>query len=102
MSGPIERRVLRLVYIRRYDAVEIAPADDNAHSYAALIDAFGVIADPDDGVGDAGVDAEGAEESAGELDAGGGSALGVSWGSNADWDGCLPGKEHAEADHTHD
>ena len=60
------------------DAVEVAPADDEAHRDAALVDAFGVVGRPDDGVGDAGVDAQGAEEGAGVADSGGGSEE-VSW-----------------------
>lgn len=71
MPGPVFRRIFRLVYVRGYDAVQIAPADNKAHGYAALVDAFGVVADPDDGVGDAWVDAEGAEEGAGVPEAGG-------------------------------
>ena len=52
------------------DAVQIAPADDEAEHDAALVHALGVVGGPGDGVGDAGVDAQGAEERAGVLDAG--------------------------------
>lgn len=57
------------------DAVEVAPADDEADGDAALVDAFDVVGGPGDGVGDAGVDSEGAEVDAGVLDGG----VGCSW-----------------------
>ena len=85
MPRPILRRCLSLIDVRANNAVEIAPADDESHSDTAFVDTFGVVGDPDDGVGDARVDAEGAEKGAGVADAGVGS-----------------GDEHGEADHAED
>lgn len=71
MALAVQGRGVGLVDVGGDDAVEVAPADDEAHGDAALVDAFGVVGGPDDGVGDAGVDAEGAEKGAGVADAGG-------------------------------
>ena len=58
--NPMPRSILRrrssLIDIRAHNAVEISPANDETHRDAAFVDAFGVVGDPDDGVGDAGVD----------------------------------------------
>ena len=62
--------VFGLVDVGGDDAVEVAPADDEAQGYAALVDAFRVVGGPDDGVGDARVDAHCAEEGAGVADSG--------------------------------
>lgn len=70
MARSILRRCLGLIDVRADNAVEIAPADDETHGDASFVDAFGVVGDPDDGVGDAGVDAKGAEEGAGVADGG--------------------------------
>ena len=85
MARPILRRCLSLIDIRADNAVEIAPADDEAHCDTTFVDAFGVVGDPYDGVGDAGVDAKGTEEGAGIADAGVGG-----------------GDQHGEADHAED
>lgn len=69
MPGSILGRGLRLINIRANHAIKITPADNEAHSYAALVDAFGIIGDPDDSISDAGVDAESAEEGACVSDA---------------------------------
>ena len=71
VAAAVQGRVCGLVDVGGDDAVEVAPADDEAHGDAALVDAFGVVGGPDDGVGDAGVDAEGAEEGTGVADSGG-------------------------------
>ena len=47
----------RLVDVGGDDAVEVAPADDEAHRYTAFVYAFGVVGSPDDDVGDAGIHA---------------------------------------------
>ena len=70
MSRSILWRISRLVDIRGHDAIEVAPADDDAHCYAALIDSFGIIGRPDDCVCDAGVDTQGTEEGTGVSDTG--------------------------------
>ena len=57
MTLSVKGYVSRLVNVRGDDAVEVAPADDEAHCNATFIDALGVIGGPDDGVGDTGVDA---------------------------------------------
>ena len=49
----VEGGVFGLVDVGGDDAVEVAPADHEAHGDAALVDAFGVVGGPDDGVGDA-------------------------------------------------
>ena len=85
MSRPILRRCLSLIDIRANNAVEIAPADDKSQCDTAFVDAFGIVGDPDDSVGDARVDTKGAKEGAGVADAG-------SWS----------GDEHGEADHAED
>ena len=85
MPRPILRRCLSLVDIRANDAVEIAPADDESHCDAAFVDAFRVVGDPDDGIGDARVDAESAKEGARVADA-----------------RVRSGDEHDEADHAED
>ena len=82
MPRPILRRCLSLIDVRANNAVEIAPADDESHCDTTFVNAFGVVGDPDDGVGDARVDAEGAKEGAGIADA-----------------GIWSGDEHSEADH---
>lgn len=71
MSQAIPGRILLAIDITGHDAVEIPPADKHADGDAALVDALDVVGDPGDGVGDAGVDAEGAEEG-GEVGDGGG------------------------------
>ena len=71
MALAVQGRGVGLVDVGGDDTIEVAPADDEAHGDAALVDAFGVVGGPDDGVGDAGVDAEGAEEGAGVANAGG-------------------------------
>ena len=53
----VKRYVSRLVNVRGDDAVEVAPADDEAHCNAAFIVAFRVVGGPDNGVGDTRVDA---------------------------------------------
>ena len=85
MSRLIFRRCLSLIDIRANNAVQVAPADDESHGDTAFVDAFGIVGDPDDSVGDARVDAEGAKEGAGVADGGGWS-----------------GDEHGEADHSED
>ena len=85
MSCPIFRRCLSLIDIRANNAVQVAPADDESHCDTTFVDAFGIVGDPDDSVGDARVDAKGAKESAGVADGGVGS-----------------GDEHGEADHSED
>lgn len=72
----IQGAVCRLVDVGGDGAVEVAPADDEAHCDAAFVDAFGVVRGPDDDVGYAGVDAQGAEKGAGVADSGGGSVCG--------------------------
>lgn len=69
----VQGAVFRLVDVGGDDAVEVAPADDEAHGDAAFVDAFGVVGGPDDDVGDAGVDSQGAKEGAGVSDSGGAS-----------------------------
>ena len=53
MALAVEGGVFGLVDVGGDDAVEVAPADDEAQGDAALVDAFGVVGGPDDGVGDA-------------------------------------------------
>lgn len=65
VAGPIARLLRLEVDAAGDDAVEVAPAHDDADDDAALVDAFGVVADPRERVGDRGVDAAGAEEGAG-------------------------------------
>lgn len=77
--------VAPLVDVAADHAVEVPPPDHEPHRDAALVDALGVVGDPGDGVGDARVDAEGAEEGAGVLDPGAGG-----------------GEEHREADGAQD
>ena len=57
MALSVEGYVSRLVNVRGDDAVEVAPADDEAHCNAAFVVAFSVVGRPDNGVGDTGVDA---------------------------------------------
>ena len=106
----VQGRGAGLVYVCGDDAVEVAPADDEAHGDAAFVDAFGIVGGPDHGVGDAGVDAHGAEEGAGIADAGGapegnaGISLLFCGGSGFDggfWreGGNAPGYEHGKAGH---
>ena len=83
MPSAVSRRGLRLVDVRAYDTVQIAPANDKSHCYTTFVDAFRVVGDPDDGVGNARVDAKGAEKGACVADGG----IGCS-------------EEHGEADHT--
>ena len=73
MALAVQGAVLCLIDIRGDDAVEVAPADDEAHCDAAFVHAFGVVGGPDDDVGDAGVNAQGGEKGAGVADSGGGS-----------------------------
>lgn len=69
MAG-VETRAFALdVDVGRDDSVEIAPADDYAQDDSALVDAVDVVGDPGERVGDARVDAHGAEEGSGILDA---------------------------------
>ena len=74
MALAVEWGVDHLVDVGGHDTVEVAPADNEAHGDAALVDALSVVGRPDDSVGDAGVDAKGAEEGAGVADPGGGAA----------------------------
>ncbi len=76
------RRVFGLIDVGADDAVEVAPADDETHRYATLVDAFGVVGDPDYGVGDAGVDAEGWW---GDWGVSMGFYLGQEWSSGSSW-----------------
>ena len=85
MSGPIFRRCLSLIDIRANNAVQVAPTDDESHCDTTFVDTFGIVGDPNDSVGDARVDAEGAKEGASVADGGGWS-----------------GDEHGEADHSED
>lgn len=57
MSLSVLGGVLRLVDVGADDAVQIAPTYHEAHCYATLVDAFSVIGHPDDGIGDAWIDA---------------------------------------------
>ena len=57
MALSVKGYVSRLVNVRRDDAVEVAPADDEAHCNATFIGALGVVGGPGNGVGDTGVDA---------------------------------------------
>lgn len=70
MTWTIERLVFGLIGVAADDAVEVPPSYYDTQSDAAFIDAFGVIGDPDDGVGDAGVDSQRTKESACLLDSG--------------------------------
>lgn len=54
--------------IAGYDPVEVAPSDNKAKNNTTLVDPFDIVRDPRDGVGDARVDPESAEECAGVLD----------------------------------
>ena len=76
---------LRLIDIRTHNSIQISPSNHKSHSDAPLVHALGVIGDPDDGVGDAGVDAKGAEEGSGIAETRGGA-----------------GDEHAETYHAED
>ena len=67
MAGEESRRVRAAVDVGGDDAVEVSPADDEADGDAALVDALDVIGDPADGVGDAGVDTQGAQVDADVL-----------------------------------
>ena len=78
-------RCRSLIDIRANNAVEIAPADDEAHCDTTFVDTFGIVGNPHDGVGDAGVNAKGAEEGAGVADGGVGGS-----------------EQHGEADHAED
>jgi hypothetical protein len=51
----VPRLVAAAVDVGGHDAVEVAPADDEAEGYAALVDAFDVVGGPGDGVCYAGV-----------------------------------------------
>lgn len=55
MTLAVQGACFGLIDVRRDDAVEVAPADDEAHGDAAFVDAFGVVGCPDDDVGDAGI-----------------------------------------------
>lgn len=46
VSLPVQRCVFGLVDVRADDAIEIAPADDDAQGYAALINALSIIRRP--------------------------------------------------------
>lgn len=98
VARAVEGRVRGAVDVGGDDAVEVAPAYDDAHGDAALVDAFGVVGAPDDGVGDAGVDAEGGEEGACVLDAGVGAGILVvsllegKKGGGLERGGCLRGR----------
>jgi hypothetical protein len=59
------------------DTVQVSPAHDETDGDAAFVDAFHIVGGPGDGVGDAGVDSEGAEVDACVLDGG----FGGSWRS---------------------
>ena len=85
MSCPIFWRCLSLIDVRANNAVQVAPADDESHCDTAFVDAFGIIGNPDDGIGDARVDAEGTKEGPGVANTGVGS-----------------GDEHNEANHAED
>lgn len=73
MPRSIQWFVSRLVDIAAHHTVEVAPTDDKPHDDAALVHPLGVVGCPDDGISDAGVDPEGAEEGACILDSRGGS-----------------------------
>jgi hypothetical protein len=58
------RGIASLVYVGRDDTVQVTPTDNKSQDDSAFVDAFDVVAHPGDGVGDARIDAESAEESA--------------------------------------
>lgn len=70
MALAVEGGIFGLVDVGGDDAVEIAPADDDTHGDAALVDTLGIIGRPNDNVGDTGVDTKRAEEGAGVTDSG--------------------------------
>lgn len=91
MAG-VEMRAFGLdVDVGRDDSVEIAPADDYAQDDSALVDAVDVVGDPGERVGDARVDAHGAEEGPCVLNAWVGRA-----DQHAESDDCQAGYAHAE------
>lgn len=69
MAELVSRSILRAVDVARHNAVQIAPADHEAQSDSALVHAFGIIGAPGNRVGDAGVDAQSAEEGTCVFDA---------------------------------
>ena len=70
MALSVKGYVSRLVNVRGDDAVEVTPANDEAHCNTTFIDALGVVGGPDNGVSDTGVDTQSAEEGAGVADSG--------------------------------
>lgn len=70
MTGEESRRIFAAIDVGGHDPVQVAPADDEADGDAALVDALDVVGRPGDGVGDAGVDAQGAEVDSRVLDGG--------------------------------
>lgn len=67
MSLPVLWRILWAVDIAADNTVQISPSDDESQRDTTLVDTFGVVGDPGDGVGDARVDAQRAQESPGVL-----------------------------------
>ena len=70
MARNVARTVLGPVDVATHDPVEVAPPDDDPECDTALVHALRVVRRPGDGVGDARVNAQGAEEGAGVSDSG--------------------------------
>lgn len=60
-------RILDSVNVAADDTVQIPPSDDEPQGDTTLVDTFGVVGDPGDGVGDGRVDAQRAQECPGVL-----------------------------------
>lgn len=68
VAGPVPGLLLLGVDVGGNNTVHVAPADDDTDHDTALQRAFDVVGRPGQGVGDGGVDADGAEESTCVLD----------------------------------
>ena len=62
MPAPILGRIASLVDIATDHTVQIPPSDNETHCYAPLVDTLRVVGYPDNGIGDARVDPQRAEE----------------------------------------
>lgn len=71
MPRSIQRFIPRLIDVAAHHPIQIAPTDDKSHDDPALVHPLGIVGRPDDGISNAGVDAQRAEECACVLYPGG-------------------------------
>lgn len=70
VSSKVSWSILLQVDVRRDDAVQVTPADDDSNDHTSLVDTFNVVGAPSEGVWDRWIDTSCSEEDSDVLNGG--------------------------------